>query len=250
MRTPQLTTLSPFPPFSMETIAPWLVTMKGRYIHSVDKKLTFQPYGVGPTQTNYSVSRADLNKLLLTQCEALPGSPITLSFNEKFVKMAADGTVTTRKGAGRASKRLVTRYRFVIGADGVFSGVRSSLMRLTHMDFTQTHISACYKELTIPDDEKGGFALKPSDGLHIWSRHNFMLIALPNPDKTFTGTLFAPLEGENGLNSLTDKAKVLDFFNRHFPDAVCHIGSRHAGAVYAAPDLTPIPAPLCLCRFL
>ncbi len=67
-------------------------------------------------------------------------------------------------------------------------------MRLTFMDYSQQHINACYKELTIPASASGDYAMKNSEGLHIWSRHEFMLIALPNPDKTFTGTLFAPLE--------------------------------------------------------
>lgn len=41
---------------------------------------------------------------------------------------------------------------------------------------------------------QGKFAMEPHAGLHIWPRGKFMLIALPNPDKTFTATLFAPWE--------------------------------------------------------
>jgi kynurenine 3-monooxygenase len=119
----------------MDAIAPWLVTMKGRYIHSVDKTITFQPYGVG-NQANYSISRSDLNSLLLTECEKL--SNISVSFDEKINSVDGDATVHSSKHG----KHLTTKYRFVIGADGVFSSVRASLMRLTRMDFSQQHITA------------------------------------------------------------------------------------------------------------
>ncbi len=92
-------------------VKPWLVTMKGRFIHSVDRKVTFQPYGVGD-QANYSVSRSDLNSLLLTECEKLPN--ITLSFEEKLNSIDADGTVHSNK----AGQTYATKYRFVVGADG------------------------------------------------------------------------------------------------------------------------------------
>lgn len=47
-----------------------------------------------------------------------------------------------------------------------------------------------------------------------------MLMALPNPDRTFTCTLFGPFEGPHGLNHLNDDAAVMEFFNTHFPDVV------------------------------
>ena len=41
-----------------------------------------------------------------------------------------------------------------------------------------------------PPFRQGEFALADYNCLHIWPRKDFMLIALPNPDKTFTCTLF------------------------------------------------------------
>eukprot|EP00475_Leptophrys_vorax_P007061 TRINITY_DN14452_c0_g1_i3.p1 TRINITY_DN14452_c0_g1~~TRINITY_DN14452_c0_g1_i3.p1 ORF type:complete len:236 (+),score=64.81 TRINITY_DN14452_c0_g1_i3:303-1010(+) len=49
-----------------------------------------------------------------------------------------------------------------------------------------------------------------------------MLIALPNPDKTFTCTYFAPFDGPNGLLTLP-KTGVETFFKENFPDVVQHI---------------------------
>ena len=47
-----------------------------------------------------------------------------------------------------------------------------------------------------------------------------MLIALPNPDGSFTCTLFFPHEGEYSFSSLSTPEKVLDFFSHQFSDAV------------------------------
>jgi kynurenine 3-monooxygenase len=67
-----------------------------------------------------------------------------------------------------------------------------------NIDFSRKYIAHGYKELTIPPTESGDYALSPINGLHIWPRSQFMLIALPNPDKSFTATLFAPYHGEDG----------------------------------------------------
>jgi kynurenine 3-monooxygenase len=58
------------------------------------------------------------------------------------------------------------------------------------------------------------------EALHIWPRRDFMLIALPNPDGSFTCTLFLNYEGEVSFAALTERASVEDFFNTNFPDAM------------------------------
>src|SRR5207244_1831677 len=46
------------------------------------------------------------------------------------------------------------------------------------------------------------------------------MIALPNPDKRFTCTLFWPFEGEHGLETLRVPEQVVAHFKMHYPDAV------------------------------
>jgi kynurenine 3-monooxygenase len=58
------------------------------------------------------------------------------------------------------------------------------------------------------------------NALHIWPRKDYMLIALPNLDKTFTCTLFFPFEGETSFSQLKTKEKVSQFFTGNFPDVV------------------------------
>ena len=57
--------------------------------------------------------------------------------------------------------------------------------------------------------------------LHIWARNEFMMIALPNLDKTYTVTLFMPFDM---FKELTTEEKVLDFFKKTFPDSVPLLG--------------------------
>lgn len=58
------------------------------------------------------------------------------------------------------------------------------------------------------------------NALHIWPRGNYMLIALPNIDGSFTCTLFFPFDGEPSFSSLNTKEKVKAFFEKTFTDAV------------------------------
>ncbi|KAI9496612.1 hypothetical protein BDB00DRAFT_971200, partial [Zychaea mexicana] len=92
------------------------------------------------------------------------------------------------------------------------------------MDYEQEYIDTGYCELSMPPrigkDGKPDFALDPNH-LHIWPRHTFMLIALPNPDRTFTCTLFMPFDM---FDSITTQEKLMDLFTTYFADAIPLIG--------------------------
>ena len=79
-----------------------------------------------------------------------------------------------------------------------------------------------YKELTMPPKGEGKFALE-KNALHIWPRGNYMLIALPNADGSFTCTLFFPQQGAISFESLDTPEKVQAFFADQFADAVPHL---------------------------
>jgi kynurenine 3-monooxygenase len=86
-------------------------------------------------------------------------------------------------------------------------------------DYHQYYIDCGYKEISIPAGENGGFLLE-KNALHIWPRKEYMLIALPNLDGTFTGTLFLPFKGETSFEKLTTEDAVTAFFQHTFPDLV------------------------------
>jgi kynurenine 3-monooxygenase len=107
----------------------------------------------------------------------------------------------------------------VFCTDGAFSVGRLKMQTATdRFDYNQKYLKHGYKELVIPPTKSGDFAMDPN-ALHIWPRGQFMLIALPNIDKTFTCTLFFPFEGEYSFSSLDTKEKMVDFFKKTFPDA-------------------------------
>ena len=191
------------------------IPMKGRTIHNLDGKITFQPYGKDH-QANYSVSRGGLNCLLMDIAEK---QEVKFLFNERCTHVDLKNTITVFENFETKKISEIKSDR-VFGTDGAFSAARLALQTSSdRFTYSQTYLDHGYKELTITPNAKGDFAMD-ADTLHIWPRGNFMLIALPNLDKTFTCTLFFPFEGEKSFASLDTKEKMLKFFNEMFADAV------------------------------
>jgi kynurenine 3-monooxygenase len=80
----------------------------------------------------------------------------------------------------------------------------------------------CYIELNIPAHANGSHQLE-KNALHIWPRKHFMLIALPNPDGTFTCTLFLNHSGDPSFESLQERSAVQAFFETNFADAMDYL---------------------------
>ena len=106
----------------------------------------------------------------------------------------------------------------LFGADGAFSALRDSYTRLTRVNCDQHYLEYGYKELCIVPGKNGEWLME-KNALHIWPRGNYMLIALPNTDGTFTCTLFMPFEGEVSFEKLKTEQDVTAFFDKQFPDA-------------------------------
>ena len=90
------------------------------------------------------------------------------------------------------------KFNKVFGSDGSNSIIRDQIIHNTCASFIHKPLGHGYKELTMPTSLSGDFLLN-SKSLHIWPRGDFMMIALPNPDKTFTLTLFIPLNGSTSF---------------------------------------------------
>jgi kynurenine 3-monooxygenase len=91
--------------------------------------------------------------------------------------------------------------------------------KLDRFDFSQSYLEHGYKELTIPPTAAGDFAMEPN-ALHIWPRGAFMMIALPNQDRSFTCTCFWPFSGPPGFDALKTPEQIRSFFKERFSDAV------------------------------
>ncbi|MEM8939736.1 MAG: NAD(P)/FAD-dependent oxidoreductase [Bacteroidota bacterium] len=191
-----------------EKIAPHLIPMHGRMMHDQKGNLTTQPYGK-QGQSIHSVSRAHLNEMLIQLAEE---EGVQVHFNQKCKYVDFDDSTLY------FDKDKEVRSDLIVGADGAFSVIRKYLQNTDRFNFSQHFIEHGYKELTIyPINDD--FALEPNY-LHIWPRGNFMLIALPNNDKTFTCTLFFPFEGPLSFASLGNDEDVITFFENYFCDTI------------------------------
>jgi kynurenine 3-monooxygenase len=190
------------------------IAMPGRMIHSPTGQLTFQPYGKDASEAIHSVSRGDLNVVLLKASAQHPN--VNLHFQKKCTGIDLDsGVVELRDEASGEISRVSTEL--CVGSDGAFSAVRAAMQKLDRFDYSQHFLTHGYKELTMPAGPGGTHAME-KHALHIWPRHSHMMIALPNLDGTFTCTLFWPFEGPHGFANLKTADDVRRYFATFFPD--------------------------------
>jgi kynurenine 3-monooxygenase len=189
------------------------IPMVGRMVHSVNGSQNLQPYGK-EGQAIYSVSRAALNKLLIDVSSEQPGNRFYFNQRAEIIDLEKGNIVFD-------SNSLIpsTKSDLIFGADGAFSALRHSMQFLDRFNLSQSYIDHGYKELTIPSGKNGEHLLH-KNALHIWPRKNFMLIALPNLDGSFTCTLFFQFDGPISFSSLKTNEDVSTFFLEYFPDVV------------------------------
>jgi kynurenine 3-monooxygenase len=193
-----------------EQIAPHLIPMKGRMIHRENGELDFQPYSINPNEYINSVSRGELNKILMTSAENT--GMVNIHFDHTLIEVTHNELIFS-------SGETIPNEGIIFGADGAGSELRKYIDSTSESPSCTEPLGHAYKELTIASGDNSEFQMD-SNSLHIWPRGEFMLIALPNTDKSFTCTLFMPNAGEVSFESLKTESKVIDFFNTHFSDAL------------------------------
>ena len=186
--------------------------MFGRVVHPVAGEAGFQAYGK-VDQAIYSISRYKLNCFLIDQAESHKN--VKINFESKVEKFAFDKSLAYVADIEGLRQRLEAKAFF--GSDGAFSALRYEMMREDKFFYQQHYIEHGYKEFTIPPNSAGDWAIR-KDGLHIWPRKSFMMIALPNQDKTFTCTLFFPFQGQTSFDKIRTEEEIKDLFKAEFPD--------------------------------
>ncbi len=194
------------------------VPMFGRMVHAIDGRTKLLPYSGRKGEYINSISRAGLNIALMNEAEKSAG--VKFHFNQKCVGFdcnSGEALVENEK----MSERKTVKGDTLIATDGAGSVVRNAMLHggVERVNFSQQFLEHGYKELHIPSDEKGNFLME-KNALHIWARHQFMMIALPNFDGSFTCTLFLAHTGENSFEQLADEKSLLDFFQTNFADAI------------------------------
>jgi len=202
----------------MESVRSELIPMAGRMLHDEEGRLRLIPYGNKPHEVIYSVSRAGLNTLLLDAAESTGRVAIRfgctvcgVDFADRQVLFLAEGDPERQTQA--------TPYDVLIGTDGSASAVRAAILERTGGSLDEEPLGHGYKELSISAAAGGRFRME-KNALHIWPRGEYMLIALPNVDGSFTVTLFLPNQGEESFQALTTTEAVDALFERRFADAI------------------------------
>ncbi|WP_115461286.1 FAD-dependent oxidoreductase [Winogradskyella aurantiaca] len=195
------------------------IPMNGRMLHDKDGNTFLSNYSGRDHEYINSVSREGLNALLLDEAEQHDN--VKLHFDIKC--HSVDFEKTTAQFENLQSKKFfVEDADVIIATDGAGSALRKSyfLERKFLFSFSQNWLTHGYKELTILPDDKGGYKTY-KNALHIWPRGDYMLIALPNLDGSFTVTLFLAYDGgKYNFNNLTTPEIVVEFFKEEFADAL------------------------------
>ena len=195
-----------------DQIEPLLIPMKGRMVHLSSGKEEFQPYSIHSNEYINSVSRGSLNKILMTKAEA--SGKVQIYFNHSLSEIDESNNELVFENGER-----VPISDHIIGADGAGSVIRSYIdMKVPSPSYADP-LGHDYKELHIAPGKDGDFQLDPN-ALHKRPREKFMLIALPNTDKTFTCTLFLPVDGNISFNALSSPKSVIDFFSEFFGEVL------------------------------
>jgi kynurenine 3-monooxygenase len=191
------------------------IPMRGRMIHDRSGALHFTPYDVDPQKCINSIGRAALNTTVIEAAQRYPN--VRVHFDHKCTEVNLD---TATAHLETANCTVTASADAVVGVDGAFSAVRKSMQReIVNFQYDESYLAHGYKELTIPPASDGSWRME-KNALHIWPRKSFMMIALPNPDGSFTCTLFWAFEGPRSFATTKTDDDVRRFFGEEFPDAV------------------------------
>jgi kynurenine 3-monooxygenase len=192
-----------------------LIEMRGRRLHDAGGAGPLLAYGQAADEVIYAVGRERLNRLLIEAAAEYAG--IELRFGHAARDFEVDSGILHWRDADGADASGPARP--LIGADGAGSALRAALQRRGALQAREERLDHDYKELHIAPLANGGWPLEPH-ALHIWPRGGHMLIALPNPDRSFTATLFLPAHGAGSFESLATPAAARAWFAAQFPDAL------------------------------
>jgi kynurenine 3-monooxygenase len=214
------------------------VMMRGRMVHHRDGRTELLRYGRDDSEVIWSISRGRLNMALIDAAERA-GARFHFDRRLASADFGAQAVLHFHDDSNRTLHAHIAD--FAIGADGAGSALRAAMDARQPLGERIEALGHGYKELEIPAQagvasaatppaaptsalgiERSLFALEPN-ALHIWPRGNYMCIALPNAEGSFTVTLFMPNEGNPGFDTVAAPSQARALFERDFADALALI---------------------------
>eukprot|EP01133_Synstelium_polycarpum_P004123 gene4123-4814_t len=191
------------------------IPMRGRMLHTVDGATSYQPYSNDSRNYLLSISRDHLNESLRAHAE----TRATFIYNAQVRDInARTARFKVRDTTDPQRKDIDVASDTIIACDGAYSIVRQTMAKIDRQELHQTYLEHGYKELRIPPAADGGYRLN-NNALHVWPRGDYMMMALPNLDGSFTCTLFCPFDGPNSYDKMETPEQIDAFFRTNFPDA-------------------------------
>ncbi len=192
------------------------VMMRGRMVHPREGAPDLQRYGRDDSEVIWSVHRKDLNITLLQLAEQAGAN---IHFHRRLHTVDFDAGYARFIDDRDDQPHDIHFNTPLIGADGAGSALRAAMNRKRPLGERTEFLDHSYKELEIPPAADGSFQIE-ANALHIWPRGNYMCIALPNDEGTFTVTLFLPNEGDPSFATVRNGAEAEALFQRDFADAL------------------------------
>lgn len=205
-----------------DKVKPLCIPMYGRLVHDIEGNTFPSNYSGRDNEYINSISRGELNGLLLTEADLYDN--LTIHFNKKCNGIDIENNTASLYDY-ETKTELEVKGDVIFGTDGAGSSLRKSyyLERKFLFSYAQNYLTHGYKELEIPASAEEKHLIS-KDYLHIWPRGDYMLIALPNLDGSFTVTLFLSYEeGKYNFENLTTEETIKEFFATQFPDALALI---------------------------
>ena len=198
----------------LKAVDEFTIPMRGRMLHDERGETRLQRYSQFDDEVIYSVHRDRLNACLLAAADQQAGLHMHFDRELQAVDFASRELHFIEPHNNTIHH---ASYQRVIGCDGAGSNLRQQMQQHTDLSVESRMLDHGYLELTVPAAADGSPQLE-LQALHIWPRGGYMMIALPNPDQSFTATLFLPHQGDPGFASLSKPASMHSFLQQQFAD--------------------------------
>jgi len=187
----------------------WLVPVVGRCVHFRNGDSELQRYALVGDDALYSIRRTTLLRVL---CSSAIEAGVDIRFRTRCKSIdAANSTLALIDSAGEPG---TLGYQRLICADGARSALRTQLGEQFGVQTRMERHPQAFKEINFHAD-----AARKLDrhALHVWPRDEQFLIALPNIDGSFSGTVFTA-DGPEGIGRLDSRETARQFLEREFPE--------------------------------
>ncbi|RPA92564.1 FAD/NAD(P)-binding domain-containing protein [Choiromyces venosus 120613-1] len=225
----------------LEEVLSETIPMYGRMIHTgvPGEKGESQKYDVHGNFIR-SADRARLNVQLL---DALALKDVKLFFHHGLRGLNLDANTAEFEKKDGSGEKVTVHADLIVGADGAHSATRRLLQKSVRMYYEQIYIETLWQEYEIPPHKETGDFKIDANHLHIWPKKDFMFIAIPSIDKTFTCTLFMEQWRFDAIGE--SKEDLLAFFKENFEEVIDLVGEESLVEQYMNHQKLPLISIKC-----